>query len=78
MASVYRMDGMEWAVGLQGCKSCDEAIQIAQSSADELGEDVELIDDDGRWIVHPKVDGIREAADPVEADDDDESDPVTS
>jgi len=53
MAAIYDMDGTELTAGLQGCNVCDEAIQAAQRTADRLGRDVELVDDDGSWIVHP-------------------------
>ena len=52
--------------GLQGCNVCDEAIQAAQRIADQRGRDVHLEDNDGEWLVHPKHDGKREAADPLE------------
>lgn len=72
MAGIYTMDGNELTVGLQGCNVCDEAIQHAQAFADQLSTDVHLVDDDGEWIVHPKIDGKREPADPIESDGDDE------
>jgi hypothetical protein len=55
MASIYTTDGNELTVGLQGCNLCDEAIQAAQRFADDLDTDVELHDDDGRWLVHPRT-----------------------
>ena len=67
MAAVYTLDGNELTVGLQGCDVCDEAIQTAQRIADRLASDVHLVDDDGEWIVHPKVSGARLPADPIEA-----------
>lgn len=65
MAAIYDYEtGDEITVGLQGCNVCDEAIQAAQRIADDRGEPVELIDDDGRWLVHPEdSDGNREDAD---------------
>jgi hypothetical protein len=68
MARIYSHDGYIAADGLQGCETCDEALQLAQRLADEWGEWVELHDDDGTWRVHPAVDGVRAPADPV-ADD---------
>lgn len=65
MADIYTRDGNELSAGLQGCKTCDEAIQAAQRTADLLESDVHLVDDDGEWIVHPIVDGVREPADPI-------------
>lgn len=54
MAAIYDYEtGDEITVGLQGCDVCDEAIQAAQRIADDRGEDVHLVDDDGEWIVHP-------------------------
>lgn len=64
MASIYTLDGNELSTGLQGCNTSDEAIQAAERHADNLGADVHLIDDDGEWIVHPRIDGKREMADP--------------
>lgn len=64
MAAIYDpMDGTELCAGLQGCTVCDEAILAAERRADALGRDVELVDDDGPWLVHPAVDGHREPAD---------------
>lgn len=64
MATIYDYEsGDQLSAGLQGCDVCDEAIQAAQSWADERGAAVELWDDDGRWKVHPRVDGQREPAD---------------
>lgn len=66
MATIYDMKtGDLIAGGLQGCNVCDAAIQAAQRIADDRGCDVHLEDDDGEWIVHPAVDGAREAADPL-------------
>lgn len=67
MAEIYDYEtGNEIAAGLQGCNVCDEAIQAAQRIADERGEDVHLVDDDGEWIVHPMIDGKRKAATPID------------
>lgn len=63
MAAIYDMTtGNTIVEGLQGCNACDEAIQAAAVIADDLGRDVLLADDDGEWIVHPAIDGTREAA----------------
>jgi hypothetical protein len=53
MARIYSHDGYLAADGLQGCETCDEALQLAQRIADEWGEAVELEDDDGTWRVYP-------------------------
>ena len=63
MAAVYTLDGGELCTGLQGCDTCDEAIQAAWQHADQLAADVHLQDDDGDWLVHPKGGGRREPAD---------------
>ena len=65
MAAIYdTQNGNLITDGLQGCTKCDEAIQAAKRIADDLGEDVPLVDDDGEWIVHPRRDdGTREPAD---------------
>jgi hypothetical protein len=55
MAAIYSLDGNEITVGLQGCNVCDEALQTAKRIADDRNECVELVDDDGRWLVHPAV-----------------------
>ena len=68
MAAIYDIDsGNELTTGLGGCNSSDEAIQVAKRMADRMGRDVHLVDDDGEWIVHPEIDGVRELADPIEA-----------
>ncbi len=70
MAAIYNYFGDELAAGLQGCSVCDEAIQVAQRKADEIGEDVHLVDDDGDWWVHPRnEDGSRDPADQVFGED---------
>lgn len=72
MASINTMDGNSLTQGLQGCDVCDEAIRMAQRMADERGDDVHLVDDDGEWIVHPSRDGHRAPAtaiDPVAPSD---------
>ena len=67
MAAIYDYEtGDEITAGLQGCQVCDEAIQLAERAADERGEDVHLSDDDGEWLVHPRINGEREAADALE------------
>lgn len=53
MAAIYTTSGDIITDGLQGCNLCDEAINTAISIAKERGTDVELVDDDGRWLVHP-------------------------
>lgn len=66
MAAVYRLsNGNPLTDGLQGCRICDEAMQAAKYWADELGEDVQLADDDGEWIVHPAIAGVRDPADEI-------------
>lgn len=66
MAAIYTVEsGAELCAGLQGCNTCDEAIQAAWRYADRLGADVLLVDDDGEWIVHPARNGEREAAGPA-------------
>lgn len=55
MAAIYDLDtGNAITEGLQGCNICNEAILAAEHIADSLDKDVELHDDDGRWIVHPR------------------------
>lgn len=64
MAEIYDYEtGETITLGLQGCHVCDEAIRAAERIADDEGRPVELVDDDGRWLVHPAVDGHREPAD---------------
>jgi len=66
MAAIYNYQtGDEITAGLQGCKTCDEALQAAQRAADDKGEDVELVDDDGRWLVHPATWSGGEHGNPV-------------
>ena len=66
MAEIYdALTGQQITAGLQGCNMCDEALQVACRIADERGHDVQLDDDDGQWIVHPRANGRREPADPV-------------
>lgn len=73
MAAVYTTNGNELCTGLQGCRTCDEAIQAAERCADDLGEDVQLNDDDGIWLVHPALpNGRREKADPLGSFEEDE------
>lgn len=69
MAAIYDVEtGNEITAGLLGCDVCDEALQAAQRAADARGVDVELVDDDGRWLVHPaQEDGSREAADQLDS-----------
>jgi len=69
MASIYHPEtGQSLCEGLQGCGNCDEAIRAAERIADQLGADVHLIDDDGEWLVHPAIDGKREPADCMSAE----------
>lgn len=63
MAAIYDLDGNTITEGLQGCDTCDEALQAARRLADDRGEAVELYDDDGRWLVHPAHRGRYEPAD---------------
>jgi len=66
MAALYDYEtGEEITNGLQGCNVCDEAIQTAERAADERDEPVHLHDDDGEWLVYPRIDGKREPADPM-------------
>lgn len=54
MASIYDYDdGHPIALGFQGSRVCDEAVQAARRIAADMGEPVELHDDDGEWLVHP-------------------------
>jgi hypothetical protein len=53
MAEIYSKNGEELTVGLQGSSVCDEAIRAAVRIAKDLGEEVMLEDDDGRWTVYP-------------------------
>ena len=54
MASIYTTtDGDILCDGLQGCHTCDEAMQIAARTAAERDEAVLLSDDDGEWICYP-------------------------
>ena len=63
MAEIYDAAGNTITEGLQGCKSCNEAMQMAKVWADKVGASVTLSDDDGEWLVHPKRgDGSRELA----------------
>jgi hypothetical protein len=63
MAAIYNYEnGNAIREGLQGCNACDEAIQMAESIADEREESVELLDDDGRWEVFPAAGGKRRKA----------------
>ena len=64
MAGIYDAEnGYAIAEGLQGCKVCDEAIQMAERIADQRGLAVSLVDDDGEWLVYPMKNGVREPAD---------------
>ena len=68
MASIYHTEtGQSLCGGLQGCDTCDEAIRAAERIADQLGADVHLVDDDGEWLVHPRIDGTRKPADEIDA-----------
>lgn len=54
MAAIYDMDtGDTITDGLQGCNTCDEALDMARRIAAERGESVHLVDDDGEWSVAP-------------------------
>jgi hypothetical protein len=50
-ASIYTLDGVEVAVGLNTCAVSDEAYDMANRDADERGEPVELHNADGVWLV---------------------------
>ena len=54
MASIYNAEtGTALSEGLQGCDTCDEARQAAEQHLreQEYPEGVELVDDDGTWLV---------------------------
>lgn len=53
MAAIYDLDGTALTEGLQGCETCDEALQVARRMAAKRGEAVHLDDDDGEWLVYP-------------------------
>lgn len=54
MATIYDPETGDLITdGLQGCETCDEALNTALSIAKRRGEPVELHDDDGEWIVEP-------------------------
>lgn len=66
-ASIYTLEGNELTIGLQVSSKSTEAIQVAEWFADNRGEDVVLLDDDGDWLVHPaREDGTREPVDEYE------------
>jgi len=52
-ASIYTLDGVEVAIGLNTCKVSDEAYDMANRDAEERGEPVELHDADGVWLISP-------------------------
>lgn len=54
MAAIFNYQTADTiSAGLQGCKTCDEAIQAARRIAATRGEAVVLEDDDGVWLVDP-------------------------
>jgi len=54
MAAIYDYaTGYAITEGLQGCETCDEAIDMAIEIAAERGVPVVLEDDDGNWLVKP-------------------------
>lgn len=62
MASILDYQTGEYITqGLQGCKTCDEAIQMARRMAAERQKPVVLDDDDGQWVIQP--DGSAEESD---------------
>jgi hypothetical protein len=53
MAAIYdATTGETITEGLQGCSRCDEALIAAREWAEDWGEAVHLVDDDGEWIVY--------------------------
>ena len=61
MASIYdATDGTTMAEGLQGCDTCDEAMQAAERIIREgdYPDGLELVDDDGIWRVLLMTDGL--------------------
>ena len=54
MAAIYDYEtGNTITEGLQGCDTCDRAINMAIEMAAERGVPVVLDDDDGQWLVKP-------------------------
>ena len=54
MAAIYDLEtGYAITEGLQGCRVCDEAANLAREIARDRNEPVELDDDDSSWIVYP-------------------------
>ena len=54
MAAIYDYKtGNTITEGLQGCNTCDQAINMAIEMAAERGVPVVLEDDDGNWLVKP-------------------------
>lgn len=57
MAEIYSYQTADTlAAGLQGCNTCDEALQMARELAAERHETVVLEDDDGNWAISPDGD----------------------
>ena len=54
MATIYNRDGNTITEGLQGCDTCDEAVQAARRIAKDRNQTVYLEDDDGFWAVPPR------------------------
>lgn len=71
MAAIYDIEtGNTLTEGLQGCKTCEEAIQHAKQFADESGRSVQLSDDDGDWEVFPAgPNGKRRPAEPMKVEE---------
>lgn len=54
MASILNYQTGEYITqGLQGCTTCDAAIQAAKRIAADTQQPIVLDDDDGQWIVYP-------------------------
>lgn len=54
MAAIYNsITGDLITGGLQGCRTCVGALDMARKMARERNQAVHLEDDDGDWLVHP-------------------------
>ncbi len=71
MAAIYDMEtGNALTESLQGCNTCDEAIQHAKRFADEAGRSVQLHYDVGDWEVFPAgPDGKRRPAESIDVEE---------
>ena len=61
MAAIYdARDGIAISEGLQGCDTCDEAMQAAETiiRKGKYPDGLELVDDDGIWRVVLMTDGL--------------------